>query len=168
MGILYGKGFDELSNKEKIKKLKSKVKYYLIADFLLLLAIILLGYLLLLETYPSSNYPRVEYEGLSGIEIKRAQQALKEVNPIYLAGTKKIVFTKNIKDHLSWIDKTIEPRWRLITGFNKNSNAYVEYDRQNSTLKATLCHELLHTHMKLSEPTHKLVYDLESKEVCYS
>ena len=104
-------------------------------------------------------------------ERVQIENIFSQINPLYLQGQRKLLFTKNITKYLSLSEITKNEREGYITmGFNygyPKGNIIIEYVKDEEILKEFICHELLHTFMKLDDKTHEIVYDLGRKKVCF-
>lgn len=158
---------------DEVSDLKRRYRNVTACFFILMLCFGFVSFLFIPRFYPyiSSQFNNLElndtdidvyFSELDSSEIDIATNLVRQVNPIYTLGTINITFVKNMT--AGYNGEQTEEGMALI-GWNRGGEIYVLY--KPDKIRETLCHELLHSFIPLTNNNHKIVYDMGAKEVCY-
>lgn len=113
---------------------------------------------------------KVSYINLTEKEIEEVKEILCDTSLIYLKRQKEIVFADNVTEYCSKY-KNGERYECVGINYGKGRIIYIRYNDDEDSLRATFCHELLHTSVvdkeKNQDYEEELVDDLAQKFVCY-
>jgi len=114
------------------------------------------------EIYPNKTWNvTINYDDLTPEETRIAENMISAIKPEYLAHQRSITFTHNLSKFSN--DEDVE----TYAGYNYLGHNYILWSDWETSMKITVCHELLHTFMWRDELTHEVVYDLGEKLVCF-
>lgn len=105
-----------------------------------------------------SKYIDIDYLDLSEKQINNLEEIMKDIKPKYLAGSKRILFVKNISEYCDYCNGI---------NFRRGYPIVIKYRDDFDSLRGTICHELLHTHIMAGNISHEIVYDLDEYQTCF-
>lgn len=117
------------------------------------------------DIFDSNVFSRVSFLGNFSYEEKeRVYKVVGDLDPDYSALINRITFVKE----RSVMDEKCKSR-SIARGCNVlwDGEIYVYYSEGIRALRITVCHEILHSVLRLGDVTHDIVYDLGINQVCY-
>jgi len=163
---------------KKYKSIYEREKEYRIGFFVLFGVILISNVFILLITLhlPNQNQGiearniysqvKINYVGEFTPEEKNVLgEIIYDVDKKYSQFVREINFTKNIKDVMNFCSSSSPD----TVGCNYRDRIVLFYDDYSEDwVRMAICHEILHSIILSGDETHKIVYDLGNKQVCFS
>jgi|SRR3990167_9592699 len=156
---VYGKKFIKVNDKEKVRILK-RTNFILHLCFIPLLLILIMALLPIYISPTKEITPEINLSELNEEEKEIVMNIITDIKPEYL-NQRSIRIVKNKTFYMEYISPE-------AGGYNRFSgDITLKFNDDEYLMRVGICHELLHSYMKLSETAHRIVYDVAEYLPCY-